>query len=36
MIRFDPAATGAAKVADSGEAETDDALEEVEEQRLAA
>jgi ParB family transcriptional regulator, chromosome partitioning protein len=32
----DPAATGAAEVAESGEAETADALEEVEEQRLAA
>jgi ParB family transcriptional regulator, chromosome partitioning protein len=32
----DPAAAGAAEVAESGEAETADALEEVEEQRLAA
>jgi ParB family transcriptional regulator, chromosome partitioning protein len=32
----DPAATGAAEVAESGEAETADALEELEEQRLAA
>jgi hypothetical protein len=32
----DPAAAGAAEVAESGEAETADALEEIEEQRLAA